>query len=71
MQLLCHVRQGNYLAGFIPPPSPTPSPDGKSKYFQSGNYTAKILVPDHGRPMVPAVAYVVDSFLLPPKFTGV
>lgn len=30
-----------------------PSPDGKTKYFQSGNYTAKIMVPDYGKPLVP------------------
>ncbi|GBF97743.1 hypothetical protein Rsub_10907 [Raphidocelis subcapitata] len=42
------------------------SPDGRDKYFVSGNCTAKIVKPDHGgRPMIPAVAYVVDSFLLP------
>jgi hypothetical protein len=55
-----------------PPPAPPPSPDGKTKYLQSGNYTARIVVPDYGgRPLVPAVAYMVDSFLLPLQFKGV
>jgi hypothetical protein len=45
---------------------PTKSPDGRNKYFVSGNSTARIVRPDHGgRPLVPAVAYAVDSFLLP------
>lgn len=42
------------------------SMDGMTKYFVSGNSTARIVVPDYaGRPMSPVVTMMVDSFLLP------
>lgn len=44
----------------------TCSMDGQQKWFVSGNYRAKVTVPDYGgRSMQPWVTMVVDSFLLP------
>lgn len=77
VSLSCHsFFIASYLAIFRPaarvrlsshPPRPRhASPDGKDKYFVSGNYTARIVIPDNGgRPMQPWVTMMVDSFLLP------
>jgi hypothetical protein len=45
------------------------SADGNTKWLKSGASLAKIVRPDDGRPMVPAVVLMVDAFLLPLNYT--